>query len=334
MRSNDPDNGRTMNRRDFLKMASIAGGAIALTGVPDAFALSPKRITIATAGIGSVYFALGGAIARTLTHYTGLETVAEITSGRKDNCDLVGSKRSDLGLIAIDMAYDAFRGAGMFEGKPVPIRVLTALYPSYTHIVTLKNKQITSVKDLAGRPVAIGITSSATYNTARHLIEAAGIGADNDIKAIAMASSESPRSLKNGKIDAYISTGGIPDASVAGLFSTPGLAAALVSHGDLVPTINAKYGPVYYRSLIPRTTYPGMKEDISVCAFQNIMICHRDMDNHSAYNILKIIFEHLEEISPIHSNAKLSLETGASLTALPYHSGAQKFFAERGFAVP
>ena len=130
--NNSPDTGRTISRRDFLRIASLAGSAVALAGIPHAFALSAKRITIATAGVGSDYFAIGGGIARTLTQYSGLETVAEITSGGADNCELIGSKRSDLALVATDTAYDAFRGAGTFEGKPVPIRVLTGLYPKYT----------------------------------------------------------------------------------------------------------------------------------------------------------------------------------------------------------
>ncbi len=330
-----PDTGRRINRRDFLRIASLAGGAVALAGIPDVFALSAKRMTVATAGIGSVQFTIGGAIARTIAQYTGLEAIAEITSGRADNCELVGSKRSDLGLIAADMAYDAFRGTGMFEGKPVPIRVLTALYPSYTHIVTLKNSKIASVKDLAGRRVAIGIKSGATHTVALRLIEAAGIGSDNDVKKVTMSSSESPRALRDGKIDAYVWTGGIPSASIADLAQTPGLGMSLVGHGNLVPAVNATYGPVYYRSLIPQTTYPGMKEDVSVCAFQNIIICHKDMENRTAYNILKIMFEHLGEISAAHAQAKqMGLETGASLTSVPYHPGAQKFFAERGYNVP
>lgn len=333
--SNSSDASNRISRRYFLRIASLAGGALALSGIPDVFALSAKRTTIATAGIGSAYFTIGGGIAHVLTQYSGLEGVAEITSGGADNCELVGSKRSDLALVAADTAYDAFLGTGKSEGKPVPIRVLTALYPSYTYVVTLGNRHITSIKDLAGRPVAIGTRGSTTYNMALRLIEAAGIGPGNDVKKITMASQELPRSLRDGKIDAYVWTGGIPAASITDLARTPGLAVSLVSHGNLVPLINSKYGPVYYQSLIPGKTYFGIKEDITVCAVENVIVCHKDLENLSAYTILKIIFDHLREISAIHTQAKhISLETGASLKSLPYHPGAQKFFKERGFAVP
>lgn len=330
-----PDTARSISRRQFLRIASLAGGAVALSKVSDVFALSAKRITIATAGIGSVYFKIGGGIARILTQRSGLEGVAEITSGPVDNCELVASKRSDLGFVTADIAYNAFRGTGVFDGNPASVRVLTALYPNYTHVVTLEQKHISSIKDLAGRTVAIGIKGSGTYDTALRLFEAAGIGPDNDVKKVLTTSSESPRALKDGRIDAYVFTGGIPAASLNDLARTPGLVISLVNHGNLVPLMNAKYGPVYYRSMISRNVYPGIKEDVSVCAVANVILCHRDTDSRSAYNILKIIFDNLSEISAVHSQAKqISLEAGASLNSVPYHPGAAKFFREKGFAVP
>lgn len=329
------DTARGINRRRFLGILSLAGGALAFGNIPGAFGLTPKRITIATAGIGSVYFTVGGGIAKTLGRHSGLEAIAEVTSGPSDNCELVGSKKSDLALATVDVAYSAFRGICPFEGNPIPLRTLTALYPSYTHVVTLQNKRISSIKDLAKRQVAVGIKGSGTYNTALHLFEAAGLKPENDVEKVAMSLSESPRALKDGKIDAYIFSGGIPSASVADLARTPGLAISLVSHGNLVPVINAKHGPVYYRSIISRNTYPGMNEDISVCAVANVLVCHKDMDPRSAYNILTIIFDNLREISTVHTQAQhIGIETGASLNSIPYHPGAQKFYADRGFTVP
>lgn len=326
---------RKISRRDLLRIATLAGGAFALSGFRNVFALTAKRVTIAAGGIGSVYFAVGGAIAKTLTKYSGQETVAEITAGPADNCELVALKRSDLGLATADAAYNAFRGTGAFDGNPIPIRALTVLYPNYTHVVTLENKGITKMKDLAGRPVAAGVPESAAHTTALRLFEAAGIDRENAVKIVNMASSESPRALRDGRIDAYIWSGGIPAASLSDLIRTPGLTVSLISHGTLIPLMNAKHGPVYYKSTIPRDVYPGITEDVVVCAAANLIICHRDMDSRAAYNTLKIIFDHLREIHPAHTQARqISLQAGASLNSILYHPGAQKFFQERGFSVP
>ena len=326
---------RKINRRDFLRITSLAGGAVALCNIEDVFALSAKRITIATGDIGSASFAIGTGIAKTLAKYSGVETVAEITAGLVDNCELVGSKRSDLGLVTADTAYDAFRGSGVFEGNPIPIRVLTVLYPTYAHVVTLENKGIFGIKDLAGRSVAIGTPGSGTHTIALRLFEAAGIIPGTDITVMNIASSELPRALRNGKIDAYVLSSGVPAESLCDLASTPGPTMFLVSHDTLIPLMKANHGPVYYTSAISRDIYPGMKEDAIVCAVANVIICHRDMGTRSAYDTLKTIFGHLKEIYPVHNEARqISLELGASLNSIPYHPGAQKFFQEKGYAAP
>ncbi len=326
-----------IRRREFLKIVSLTAGSLALGGLSDVFALTAKRISIATGGIGSVYFTVGGKIAGLLTEYSGIEAVAEITSGSPDNCGLVGSKKSDFGLVSADIAYNAFRGTGPFEGNPLPIRILTALYPNYTHIVTLGNKGISKITDLAGKTVAAGIEGSGTQITALRLLEAAGFNTNggSNIKVVNIAASESPRALRDGKIDAYIWSGGIPAASLRDLAKTPGLTIALISHGNLVPVINTKHGPVYFKSTIPGSTYPGITDDTTVCAVSNAIICHKDMDTRSAYNTIRIIFQHLKELAAVHTQTRhISLEAGASITSMWYHPGAQQYFSEHGLKVP
>ena len=47
------------------------------------------------------------------------------------------------------------------------------------------------------------------------------------------------------------------------------------------------------------------------------------------------IFDNYESLTDSHAKyAELSLEKGASITAVPYHPGAAKYFAEKGLTVP
>ncbi len=140
--SDDSPGSRKISRRDFLRIAALTGGAFALCSLPDALALSAKRITIAAGGIGSVDFALGARIAKILARYSGLEAVAEITAGPADNCELVGSKKSDLGFATADMACAAFQGTGPFRGIPVPIYMLTALCPDQNVVIIVCHKDM------------------------------------------------------------------------------------------------------------------------------------------------------------------------------------------------
>jgi len=329
------DGNKAIKRRDFLKLTSAVGGAMLLGNAGKVFAQSKKRISIATGGMGGVYFVIGGGIAGILTKYAGVEAAAEVTAASFDNCKLIAAKKSDLGLIMGDTGFDAYNGTGIFKGRAVPLRVLTILYPNLTHIVTLEGKGITKVSDLKGKRVSTGAPGSGTEVIALRVIEAAGINHKNDIKKNRLGASESAGALKDGKIDAYFWSGGVPTASVLDLSASPGVNIALLGHEDLIPKMTAKYGQIYYKSIIPKKIYTGMKQDTPVSTVPNILVCHKDMDGQMAYNILKAIFDHLKELSAIHKEAlHITLKDGASSKAIPYHAGAQKFFKEKGFNVP
>ena len=109
----------------------------------------------------------------------------------------------------------------------------------------------------------------------------------------------------------------------------------LISHDDLIPKMVEKYGPVYYKSMIPKGVYTGITYDTPVAAVGNLLMCHQEMDEALAYNVLKAIFDHLPELVAIHKEAtNISLKDGSANRAVPYHKGAQKFFKDKGFDVP
>ena len=51
-----------MDRRDFLKLTATLGGAMLFCGPLGVLAQGKKRISIATGGMGWVYFVMGGGI--------------------------------------------------------------------------------------------------------------------------------------------------------------------------------------------------------------------------------------------------------------------------------
>jgi hypothetical protein len=129
------DRGDNLNRRQFLKVSAAMSGAMLISNPSVLFAQAKQRISIATGGMGGVYFVMGGGIASLLTKYAGVEAAAEVTAASVDNCKLMGAKKSDLGFVMGDTAYDAFKGQGVFNGKPVAVRTLALLYPGYAHLV-------------------------------------------------------------------------------------------------------------------------------------------------------------------------------------------------------
>ena len=152
---------KEIGRRDFLKLTAGLGAAVVLADPMDVFAQAKKRVSIATGGMGGVYFVIGGGIASLLTKYAGVEAAAEVTAASVDNCKLLGAKKSDMGLVIADTGYDAYKGQAMFR-KPLPLRTLSVLYPHMNHVVTLQGSGISKVSDLKGKRVSTGAPGSGT----------------------------------------------------------------------------------------------------------------------------------------------------------------------------
>ena len=57
------------------------------------------------------------------------------------------------------------------------------------------------------------------------------------------------------------------------------------------------------------------------------------MAEDDVYNVVSGIFDSVDTLSHDKKN-ELSLDFAASITAVPYHKGAAKYFSEQGFDVP
>jgi TRAP transporter TAXI family solute receptor len=322
-----------MQRRRLFVSALVAAGMVLAGG---AIAQGQKNLSIVTGGTGGVYYPLGGGLANLLTKYVpGWQATAEVTGGSVDNLKLVGAKKADIAFTMADASLDASRGEDKFKGAPVPHMALAVLYPNIMHVVTVEGSGITKMSDLKGKRVSTGSPGSATEVMAFRVIEAAGLDKDKDMKRERLGVAESTNAIKDKKIDAYFWVGGLPTSAVTDLGATPGLKLALVDHSEVVEKMNAKYGPLYAKSVIPAGTYPGQTKDNQISAVWNILVGHESMPNDVAYNIVKTIFEKREEWGTVHKEA-LSLKADnqkAANSPIKFHPGALKYFAEKGIKI-
>ena len=308
----------------------IAAGVI---GCAISGAALAQNISIATGGTGGVYYPLGGGIAAALSKYVpGMQATAEVTGGSVANLQLIGSGNAYIGLSMADAAQDALRGEGKFTSGKVPVRTLMILYPNRMHVVTVEGTGITKISDLKGKRVSTGSPGSATEVMAFRVIEAAGLDKDKDMTRERLGVAESVNAVKDRKIDAFFWVGGLPTAGVTDLANTPGLKIKMVDHSDLVPKMNKKYGNLYVEDVIPKSTYKGMDTDNHQATVMNILVTNEKMDDKTAYNIVKTIFEKRDDLIAVHkeaANFKLEHQK-ASASPLPFHPGAAKYFAEQG----
>ncbi len=323
-----------MNRREILLSGASLVASASLFG-REAFA-QQTNIAIATGGTGGVYYPLGGGMANVLSKYVpGVAATARVTGGSVDNLKLIGSQQSEVALVMVDAALDALKGEDKFKGNPVEVRTLMVLYPNRMHVVTVEGSGVEKMSDLKGKRVSTGSPGSATEVMAFRVIEAAGLDKDKDMKRERLGVAESVNAVKDRKIDAFFWVGGLPTAAVTDLANTPGTRIKLIDHADLVKKMNETWGELYVEDMIPKTVYRGMDSDNRQATVMNILVASEKMDEKTAYNIVKAIFEHREELIRVHKEAaNFKLENQkASATPIPYHPGAIKFYAEKGVKI-
>ncbi len=314
--------------KSILKIALFSAAALGI-----AASVGAQQLSIATGGTGGVYYPLGGALAAALQkNIPGLTATAEVTGGSVDNLKLIGSGKPYVAFAMTDASLDAYRGEDKFKGAKVAMKTLMVLYPNRMHVVSVEGKGISKMADLKGKRVSTGSPGSATEVMAFRVIEAAGLDKDKDMKRERLGAAESTNAIKDGKIDAYFFVGGLPTAAVTDLANTPGTKIKMVDHAETVTTMNKKYGNLYVEDSIPKAMYRGMEADNKQATVMNILVAPDSMDEKTAYNIVKTIFDKKSDLVAAHKEAEnFKLETQSNAASpIPFHPGAIKYFAEKG----
>ena len=153
----------------------------------------------------------------------------------------------------------------------------------------------------------------------------------DDINPQYLSFGDSAESLKDGKIDAAFVVAGAPTPAVVDLCTTKG--AFLIGLDDEHVAALQAINPAYGKSVIPAKTYDGINDDVVTVGVKATVIANGDVTDDQAYTIVSTIFENKAAITEAHAKgAELDLDY-ASVCGLPYHPGAAKYFAEKGYTV-
>jgi TRAP transporter TAXI family solute receptor len=288
------------------------------------------RLSIATGGTSGVYFVYGGGLAKVISsNLDGYRATAETTSASVDNLILIENGSSDVAFTLGDSALDAVAGREGFKEK-VPMRALAQIYDNYTQVVAKKGSGIEKVADLKGKRVSVGSPNSGTEVIADRLLELAKIDSKKGIKREGLGVDESVQAMKDGSIDAFFWSGGLPTGAVTDLTTSQDI--TLLDTTEFTDALKQQYGDVYQDSTIPAGTYDGVDEDVPTIAVPNYLVVNAKMDEQLAFDLTKLLFDHKEDLVAVHPEAKnLDPETAKKvIPPIELHPGAQRYFDEQG----
>ncbi len=285
-----------------------------------------------TGGEAGTYYAFGSVIAQHASNNTPFRFVGLAGPGSQGNIMALDDGTADMAFAQSDVLSYAYQGVNNFveNGKVDCFSVVAALYPEQLQIVTL-DPSIRTVADLRGKAVSIGAAGSGVYFNAIDILGAYGL-TEEDIKATYQSFGDSAAALKDGKIDAAFIVAGAPTTAVTDLATTKKV--YLVSLDETHANILVARSPYYMQATIPKETY-GLAQDARTVAVGAVVIARDDMPAEAVYSFCADLFENAPSLVSSHAKYKeIFPEYGAAVQSVPYHPGAAKYFAEKGFAVP
>jgi TRAP transporter TAXI family solute receptor len=297
------------------------------TGTPS---FTGKTLNIVTGGTGAVYIVYGAGLAELLNKKLGTAASAQSTTASVDNMKLIRDGKADVAFTLADTAFDAVNGKGSFASpeKPSDAKALAVLYTNLTHLVVKDSGGIGAVPDLKGKRVSMGSAGSGTEIIANRTLEAYGLDPAKDISRERLGAQDSANALRDGKIDAFFFSGGLPVPAVLDL--STGTKIKMLDLADSISKMSAKYGNFYFPIKIPKTTY-NTSADVTVSGVANLLVVPSSFDPAFARAILATMFDNTADLVKVHSAAKdLSLDSAVVGSPIDYHQGAIDFYKSKG----
>ena len=287
-----------------------------------------EKLTFTTGGETGTYYGFGTVIAGQISDRTDTTVTAIVGAGSKGNIEAMDIGDAQLGFVQSDVMAYAYEGVSLFEEKIESFSTVAALYMEQVQIVTL-NPEIKTVADLKGKNVSVGASGSGVYFNAIDVLAAYDLTLD-DINPTYQSFGDSTEALQDGKIDAAFIVSGAPTTAITSLAATRDVYLVELDDEHIEKLIATS--PYYSKNVIPAAAY-DLEDDATTVAVGAVIIARDDVSEDAVYDVVSGIYDSIDTLAH-DKKAELDMEFAASVTAVPYHPGAAKYFAEKGITVP
>jgi TRAP transporter TAXI family solute receptor len=341
-----------MNRRRWLSglhrfaVALGVAGALGSATLGTAIAQDIKFFRIGTGGTAGTYYPVGGLLANAISSppgsracndggscgVPGLVASAVASNGSVANINAIAGGTMESGFTQSDVAYWAFTGTGIYEGKPkvTGLRLIANLYPESVHLVARKGANIRGVADLRGKRVSLDEPGSGTLVDARIIMGAFSI-TEKDIRPEYLKPNQAGDKLRDGGLDAFFFVGGYPAGAIAELAASGAGIELVPIAGPEIEKMRQQYG-FFAADTIPANTYKNVGEARTLAVGAQWVTSDRQ-DANLVYEITKALWNANTRrlLDSGHAKGKAITRENAVLGAgIPFHPGAERFYKEQG----
>jgi len=287
-------------------------------------------LSFTTGSSGGSFYSIGAGIASLVTEKSEMLTItAEAGGGSHENCNLVGTGEADFGFAANDVVLEAYEGAETFDGVAyTDLRFVMATFNQPYQVVTLADSPITNITDFVGRSIHMG-TEGAPTTSQKFITTACGLVMNVDFKGQHMPHTQGAQALVDGKVEAEVVQLGIPSSAIAEMAVTHDIKLIQLTDEQLNNLF--ELSDLYVPFTIPAGTYSGVDYDVYTAASPVLIIANVNVPDEAVYEFIDRILANTDELAAINASAAgISLETATESMVIPLHSGAQKYYEDKG----
>lgn len=228
---------------------------------------------------------------------------------------------------------DAYNGKEGFTGDSKNNwKALCTLYPTWWQISVLEDTPIYSIADLKGKHIAPSTQGTGAELAMKRILEAAGMSYEDMGKVSYGNYNDSVTLLRDGIVDATMTGGSVSVPALLEADTLDSIRTIPLSEEILKNLDEAGYG--YDTSaVIPAGLYSGDKEDVPVISSHITLFVNDDINNETAYQLTKTIWENIEDIrrdEPTRGNMMFLEKAAEGLDKEYFHPGAIRYFEEKG----
>jgi hypothetical protein len=307
--------------RIMLLLAALVAGAPA----------GAQPLGIGTSPQGTLTYALGTAFARVLSESERISARVQPSAGTGVMIPLLDRGELDIAFANTLEVYEAYSGAGSFNGRPQRnLRIAALMMPIRVGLFVRRDAPIRSLADIRGRSIAYGYTSQEVIRTVLDgLLANAGL-AIGDLRPVLV-----PNLIRGvdefigGRVDVgFFALGQAKvaeaDASVGGVrFITMSDAQAAVE------AMRQRVPGSYIARVEPGRGMTGVTESILTMHYDYVMFVNANLPAERVTRITRALAQNKEALAAaVPAFAELEPARFWREFAVPYHDGATAYFGQ------